>query len=241
MSRYHTIYNPYVFANYGQPQRRREYVSPVVFQTGAPMLHSELDQDYSSLAPGVGLIGNYERVGVGSGDGLEGLGAIPDVTLPRDTVVRASGVPHNISSQNASSAASLVKRRLENKGWYYVNKVGWVAGGKIDIQLRLRDPRHVRDVLENVRNAGKGVEGSKRAYFEVPKIEWSYPKGYAPPADEATEDLFSEMPTEASDGGEPFWAKRVAGLPVWAIGLGSVALVGTVVVVALKKKGGRAA
>lgn len=29
------VLNPWVFANYGQPQRLRGYVSPVVFQTGA--------------------------------------------------------------------------------------------------------------------------------------------------------------------------------------------------------------
>lgn len=32
------VYNPWVFANYGQPQRRRGYVSPVAFQTAPPSL-----------------------------------------------------------------------------------------------------------------------------------------------------------------------------------------------------------
>jgi hypothetical protein len=31
------VLNPWVFANYGQPQRLRGYVSPVVFQTRASM------------------------------------------------------------------------------------------------------------------------------------------------------------------------------------------------------------
>ena len=34
------VTNPWVFANYGQPQRRRGYVSPVVFQTQSPTLKS---------------------------------------------------------------------------------------------------------------------------------------------------------------------------------------------------------
>lgn len=32
------VTNPFVFANYGQPQRHRGYVSPMVFQTHAPQL-----------------------------------------------------------------------------------------------------------------------------------------------------------------------------------------------------------
>lgn len=34
------VLNPWVFANYGQPQRRRGYVSPVVYQTRASMPES---------------------------------------------------------------------------------------------------------------------------------------------------------------------------------------------------------
>lgn len=32
------VTNPWVFANYGQPQRKRGYVSPMVFQTSGPYL-----------------------------------------------------------------------------------------------------------------------------------------------------------------------------------------------------------
>jgi len=34
------VTNPWVFANYGQPQRQRGYVSPGVFQTAGPYLKS---------------------------------------------------------------------------------------------------------------------------------------------------------------------------------------------------------
>lgn len=34
------VLNPWVFANYGQPQRRRGYVSPVVFQSHASLPQS---------------------------------------------------------------------------------------------------------------------------------------------------------------------------------------------------------
>jgi hypothetical protein len=34
------VTNPWVWANYGQPQRGRGYVSPVVFQTAPPFLRS---------------------------------------------------------------------------------------------------------------------------------------------------------------------------------------------------------
>ena len=34
------ITNPWVFANYGQPQRQRGYVSPAVFQTNPPRLRN---------------------------------------------------------------------------------------------------------------------------------------------------------------------------------------------------------
>lgn len=34
------VTNPWVFANYGQPQRKRGYVSPMVFQTKEPFLQS---------------------------------------------------------------------------------------------------------------------------------------------------------------------------------------------------------
>lgn len=34
------VTNPWVFANYGQPQRHRGYVSPMVFQTKEPFLQS---------------------------------------------------------------------------------------------------------------------------------------------------------------------------------------------------------
>ena len=34
------VTNPWVWANYGQPQRGRGYVSPVVFQTKSPQLKS---------------------------------------------------------------------------------------------------------------------------------------------------------------------------------------------------------
>lgn len=32
------VYNPWVFADYGQPQRQRGYVSPVAFTTQPPQL-----------------------------------------------------------------------------------------------------------------------------------------------------------------------------------------------------------
>jgi len=35
------VTNPWVFANYGQPQRRRGYVSPLVYTTQPPYLRSE--------------------------------------------------------------------------------------------------------------------------------------------------------------------------------------------------------
>jgi hypothetical protein len=35
------VYNPWVFANYGQPQRQRGYVSPVAFKTHPPSLGSD--------------------------------------------------------------------------------------------------------------------------------------------------------------------------------------------------------
>lgn len=34
------VTNPWVWANYGQPQRRRGYVSPMAFQTAGPFLKS---------------------------------------------------------------------------------------------------------------------------------------------------------------------------------------------------------
>lgn len=34
------VTNPWVFANYGQPQRHRGYISPMVFQTTGPFLQS---------------------------------------------------------------------------------------------------------------------------------------------------------------------------------------------------------
>lgn len=34
------VTNPWVFANYGQPQRRRGYVSPMVMQTAPPRLRN---------------------------------------------------------------------------------------------------------------------------------------------------------------------------------------------------------
>jgi hypothetical protein len=34
------VTNPWVFANYGQPQRHRGYVSPLVYQTREPFLRS---------------------------------------------------------------------------------------------------------------------------------------------------------------------------------------------------------
>jgi hypothetical protein len=34
------VTNPWVFANYGQPQRHRGYISPMVFQTSGPFLQS---------------------------------------------------------------------------------------------------------------------------------------------------------------------------------------------------------
>lgn len=40
------VTNPWVFANYGQPQRMRGYVSPMVFQTHPPrLLNDHLGQD----------------------------------------------------------------------------------------------------------------------------------------------------------------------------------------------------
>lgn len=40
------VTNPWVFANYGQPQRQRGYVSPMVFQTHPPrLMNDHLGQD----------------------------------------------------------------------------------------------------------------------------------------------------------------------------------------------------
>ena len=45
------VTNPWVWANYGQPQRKRGYVSPMVFQTAGPYLKSaHLGQDVPASA-----------------------------------------------------------------------------------------------------------------------------------------------------------------------------------------------
>ena len=41
------VTNPWVFANYGQPQRHRGYISPMVFQTTGPFLESAHLGSYS--------------------------------------------------------------------------------------------------------------------------------------------------------------------------------------------------
>jgi hypothetical protein len=47
------VTNPWVWANYGQPQRQRGYVSPIVFQTQSPALRSahlgDVTQDVAAL------------------------------------------------------------------------------------------------------------------------------------------------------------------------------------------------
>lgn len=46
------VTNPWVFANYGQPQRKRGRVSPMVFQTAGPYLKTaHLGQDFTFEAP----------------------------------------------------------------------------------------------------------------------------------------------------------------------------------------------
>lgn len=45
------VTNPWVFANYGQPQRKRGYVSPMVFQTAGPYLKSaHLGADFADAS-----------------------------------------------------------------------------------------------------------------------------------------------------------------------------------------------
>ena len=41
------VTNPYVFANFGQPQRQRGYVSPVIFKTHGPTLSNRTLGDAS--------------------------------------------------------------------------------------------------------------------------------------------------------------------------------------------------
>jgi hypothetical protein len=57
------VTNPWVFANYGQPQRQRGYVSPVVFQTSGPVLrHAHLGEEPHD--PSVAHREKMERIAV---------------------------------------------------------------------------------------------------------------------------------------------------------------------------------
>jgi len=207
------------------------------------------------------MIGSYYETldGVGPGidvshagapyTGMFGLGVEPWTGAPADdprmvrqfTTVRSTYRVRNLGGDRTAARAAeviLQKARALFSG-NTVRKIGttgWTSDGKVGFEVILAAATRAGEIKSKNFQAGQQAAaqlGGNVAFYDaatsIPSNAFEDAPPTAPPIPETT-------PSSIATEEEGFLTQRVAGLPVWALGLIGIGVVGGVTVIALRKK-----
>lgn len=208
------------------------------------------------------MIGSYYETlnGVGPGmdlshagapyQGMFGLGVEPWTGVPADdprivrqfSTIRSTYRVRNLGGDRTASAAAeaiLAKARALFSG-NTVRKIGttgWTSDGKVGFEVILAQPMRAGEIKQKNFQAGQQASaqmGGNVSFYDAATSIPSNAFEEAPPTAPPTPEIApSTLPGTEQ---ENFLTQNVAGLPVWALGLIGIGVVGGIVVIATRKK-----
>jgi len=155
--------------------------------------------------------------------------------------VKARFTPRNVTALLAPNVPGMLtaaaRARFPRDN---VTGAGWFSGGVVGFDVIVANETRLGDLRRQMGNVGMEVgprigQGTELVNARV-QWDWNDIKG-APgtPAPAETETTVATGPGEAS-ANDGFFGKKVGGVPVWALGLVGLVLVGGVGVAVLRKK-----
>ena len=170
------------------------------------------------------------------------------------STVRGTWTPSGISRTTAPSVPGLLKAQVQSRlpGWT-IKSAGWNAAGQVELSVVVPSDTAAGVIKGAFFDAGDAVNSQRNAsgflmlgttssgapaklinpmtYVNATDIK--LPSSSTP---STTSDTTTTPATTDTGTDQPFYMKSIAGLPVWAIGIGGIALVGVLGFTALRKK-----
>lgn len=222
------------------------YGAPYKQMLGVPALGSYTEQPgehFEYATAGVGMLYRYGAA----------LGVEPWTGKPSDdprmvkqfTVVKSTYRVRNLGGDRTEAKAAdaiLAKARALYRG-NTVRKIGttgWTSGGKVGFEVILAQPMRAGEIKSKNFQAGQQAAsqmgGNVSFYDASTSIPQSAFQDAPPSATDTPETTPSSTPAEeaAAEGG--LLTRKVAGLPVWALGLIGIGVTGGVAVLVMRKK-----
>lgn len=227
------------------------YGAPYKGMFGVPSLgaYTErpgFDYEYATAGLGRGMLYRY-----GAALGIEPWTGKPSEDprmVKRFTRVRSTYQVRNVPSDKAAEAAQRIKYQgTQLFRGHTVSKIGstgWTGDGRVGYEVVLAQPMRAGEIKQKnfqagVR-AGRGMGGGAQFLNGRTHIPSNAFVDAAPSAPSTPETAPSSLPGEALSTQGNVLTQRVAGLPVWALGLIGIGVVGGVAVIATRGRKKRA-
>ncbi len=237
------VLNPYVFADYGQPQRRRSWISPVVMQTAPPSIRDPYLDAVVEALEGEAPTGGGAYVGGHLAPGSQMLGSYNDRSqrpgLRRGASLVATISSIGIDDTQARSALEVVSDRLRRSPLVALQQIEWGSGNAVNylfarIQVRMSgtDAKAIEnELVEALQSANTRLGGGA---LQLAAVGQAAPDALLGQSDQEfgnqlVQALFSERP-ESLVIQPPvrrleWWERTYLGVPIWAlVGLGVFAM-----------------
>lgn len=224
-------------SHYGSPYKGMFGLDGLGSYTEQPGEHFE----YATAGLGRGMLYRY-----GAGLGVEpwtGAPAADPRMVKRFTTIRSTYNVRGLGGDwTAARAANvlLAKARALYPGntVHRIGSTGWISGGRVGFEVILAQTTRAGEIKQKNYQAGQRAAAAMGGNVRFTDAQTTIPSsGFteaAPDAPATPETTPSAPLTTTSDGN--FLTQRVAGLPVWALGLIGLGVVGGIAVVLTRKK-----
>lgn len=168
--------------------------------------------------------------------------------VQRYTVIRATWRVRNVPSDKAQQAADRLlyqgRQAFSGNTVRKIGSTGWTADGRVGYEVILAQDTRAGEIKQKNFQAGTRAQAALRdaggiSNAELYDAQTAIPSNAftdAPPTAPATPETTPSSTTTGPAPSEGFLTQRVAGLPVWAVGLIGITIVGGVVVVATRRR-----
>lgn len=221
------------------------YGAPYKGMLGVPSLGAYTEQpgfDYESATAGVGMLYRYQA----------GMGAEPWTGKPSDdprmvkrfTTIRSTYRVRNLGGdRTASKAADAIvakaRRLFSGNTVRKIGSTGWTSGGKVGFEVILAQDTRAGEIKRKNFQAGQQAAAQMGGNVQFYDAATSIPSNAfqdAPASAPSTPETAPSATASEEASGEGFLTRKVAGLPVWALALIGLGVVGGGVVLISKRK-----
>lgn len=217
------------------------YGAPYKGMLGVPSLGAYTEMpgfDYEYATAGLGMLYRYgAALGSWTGKPSEDPRIVKQFTVVRSTY-RVTGLGGDRTA--ARAADTLLQKARQLYAGNTVRKIGttgWIAGGRVGFEVILASPTRAGEIKQKNFQAGQQAASAMGGSVSFTDARTQIPQNAfedAPPTAPAIPEEAPSATPQEQDGN--FFTQEVAGLPVWAIGLIGVGVLGGAVVLLTRKR-----